>query len=282
MPTAAQIREAVTHYLKTVADGTPDEIAACYAPDATLEDPVGSAPVRGREAIARFYGAAPGGGRRSAQLLALRVAGDTAAFHFLVRTELSGAIVEVAPIDVMTFDESARITSMRAFWGDGDLHAGPRGGSHEDSRQTVSVGMDRQAITDVVNQYAYALDIRDWAALDDVFTADAVVRYGGPDSPPLEGRQAVITAIRSSLGGCGPCQHLLGNHLVDVQGDRAVAVCKARVFHYGAGPRAELIPYECFGVYRDRLRRTPEGWRIEERTFEIHLATGDQDVLQPA
>ncbi|MFF5966455.1 nuclear transport factor 2 family protein [Streptomyces collinus] len=146
----------------------------------------------------------------------------------------------------------------------------------------MSLSEDRQAIADVVNRYAYALDSREWTALDEVFTVDAVVRYGGPQSPPIEGREKAVAFIRSFLGGCGPSQHLLGNHVIEVEGATAVAVCKARVCHFGAGARAKLAPYECFGVYRDRLRRTPEGWRIEERTFEIDLAIGDQDILQPA
>jgi len=141
---------------------------------------------------------------------------------------------------------------------------------------------DRDAVTDVVNRYAYALDGRDWALLDDVFTADAVARYGGPDSPRLEGREAIVSSIRSFLDGCGPSQHLLGNHTVVVDGDVAVATCAARVFHYGAGERATLTPYECFGVYRDRLRRTSRGWRIADRTLEVHLELGDIAILQPA
>ncbi|MFF5966454.1 nuclear transport factor 2 family protein [Streptomyces collinus] len=126
MPTAEQIREAVAHYLKTVASGTPDEIASCYAPDATVEDPVGSSPVQGRGAISRFYATAVGNTQRSTELLTLCVAGNTAAFHFLVRTELPDMTVEVDPIDVMTFDEAVQITSMRAVWGEQDLHATPQ------------------------------------------------------------------------------------------------------------------------------------------------------------
>jgi hypothetical protein len=140
---------------------------------------------------------------------------------------------------------------------------------------------DRDAIVDVVNRYAYSLDERDWALLDQVFAVDATGQYGGPGSP-LEGLEAIGASIRSFLDGCGPSQHLLGNHIVEVNGDEAVSRCKARVYHYGAGERAALTPYECFGVYRDRLRRTPEGWRIAERVFDVQHAVGDIKILQPA
>ncbi|MGW9131860.1 nuclear transport factor 2 family protein [Streptomyces sp. NPDC055681] len=101
---------------------------------------------------------------------------------------------------------------------------------------------DRDAVVDVVNFYTYALDEREWRLLDHVFTADAVGYYGGPGSAPLEGRAAVVASIRSFLDGCGPTQHLLGNHIVTIDGDKAVARCKARIYHYGAGERAALPP----------------------------------------
>ncbi|GII85255.1 steroid Delta-isomerase [Sphaerisporangium siamense] len=115
-----KITDAVVRYLDAVANGTADDIAACYAPDGTLEDPVGSEPRRGRAAIREFYSGLEGARRRT-ELLTVRVAGDSAAFHFRVRTELADQTFEVEPIDVMTFDEEQRITSMRAFWSPGDM-----------------------------------------------------------------------------------------------------------------------------------------------------------------
>lgn len=141
---------------------------------------------------------------------------------------------------------------------------------------------DRDAIVEAVNRYAYGLDGRDWKLLDQVFTEDAVARYGGPDGALLDGRAAIVASIRAHLDGCGPTQHLLGNHIVTVEGDEAIAHCKARVYHQGAGTRAELTPYECFGVYEDRLKRTPEGWRIAERHFNVHHQVGDFAILRPA
>jgi steroid delta-isomerase len=120
MPSAEQIRATVTRYLAAVADGTARDIADCYAPDATVEDPVGSEPRRGRAAIEEFYTPLEAASRET-KLLTIRVAGDSAVFHFLVRTKLPGQTVEVEPIDLMTFNADGLITSMRAFWSEGDL-----------------------------------------------------------------------------------------------------------------------------------------------------------------
>jgi hypothetical protein len=138
--------------------------------------------------------------------------------------------------------------------------------------------VERQAIIAVLNSYAHCLDARDWPGLDEVFHPDATAVYGRR----LESRSAIVDSIRGFLGGCGPSQHLLGNYEIHVDGDNAEAVTKARVIHVGAGPRAGLTSYEAIGVYRDRLVRTPGGWRITHRTFDVQISIGDIAVLQPA
>lgn len=137
---------------------------------------------------------------------------------------------------------------------------------------------DREAIADTVNRYTYALDDRDWDLLDEVFAPDAVARYGGAEAPAVRGRADIVTMIRSFLDRCGPSQHLLGNHVVDIAGDTATSTCKARVLHIGAGENAN-VTYECVGVYRDRLCRSAQGWRIVERTFVIDIELGDRSAV---
>ncbi|WP_063061469.1 nuclear transport factor 2 family protein [Nocardia sienata] len=123
MPEPEQIRAAVHRYLDAVATGTAADIAALYEENATLEDPVGSPSHTGRAAIEKFYGSLESA-RRSTELLSLRVSGDSAAFGFRVVTETGEQTITVEPIDVMTFDEFARITSMRAFWSAEDISFG--------------------------------------------------------------------------------------------------------------------------------------------------------------
>lgn len=137
---------------------------------------------------------------------------------------------------------------------------------------------ESDAIADVVNRYAYALDDRDWRRLDEVFAPDVVVRYGSADAPAIEGRVATVAMIRSFLDHRGPSQHLLGNMIVDIDGDTASTTCKARVFHMGAGPHTDKT-YECAGVYRDTLTRTAAGWRITERVFDIHFELGRREEV---
>jgi hypothetical protein len=129
-------------------------------------------------------------------------------------------------------------------------------------------------ITTALNRLSAAFDRRDWAAVRRLM-ADDVVAYG------QHGVEAVIDdSLRRHLGGCGPTQHLLGNYDVEVDGDLARSVTQARVFHQGAGIRAELW-WECLGEYRDTWARTEAGWRMTSRLFEVRIARGDIEVLQP-
>jgi SnoaL-like domain len=137
---------------------------------------------------------------------------------------------------------------------------------------------ERQQIIDTLNAYATCLDTRDWLGLSHVFHPQAAGVYGAT----LTGRVAIIESIRSFLDGCGPSQHLLGNYQIVIDGDEAQSLTKARVLHVGTGERAHLTPYEAIGVYRDRHLRTSEGWRIIHRHFDVHITTGDINILHPA
>ncbi|TLF72576.1 nuclear transport factor 2 family protein [Nocardia cyriacigeorgica] len=123
MASADDIRAAVRRYLDTVANGSAKDIAALYTDDATVEDPVGSPPHIGRAAIEKFYSALESV-KVSTELHNVRVAGAEAAFGFRVITDTGEQTIVIEPIDVMTFDEDARITSMRAFWSPDDISLG--------------------------------------------------------------------------------------------------------------------------------------------------------------
>jgi 3-phenylpropionate/cinnamic acid dioxygenase small subunit len=133
---------------------------------------------------------------------------------------------------------------------------------------------DRLDVIDVVNRYATALDSRDWDLLDRVFAADVKAEFGRS----YAGCEAVKELVRRHLGGCGPTQHLLANHRVEVSGDEASCVASVRAFHAGRGAQAGQI-YELLGEYHDRLRRTGAGWRISSRRMVVSHELGTRAVL---
>ncbi|MBV8965487.1 MAG: nuclear transport factor 2 family protein [Mycobacteriaceae bacterium] len=120
MPSADDYIATVHRYLELLASGSADEIAALYTDDATIEDPVGSDVRRGRDAVHEFY-AAIEGLDKEAELLTLRAAGNEAAFWWRLTVAAGDSGTRIEPISVMTFDEDAKITSMRAFWSPSDV-----------------------------------------------------------------------------------------------------------------------------------------------------------------
>ena len=108
--------KTVNRYLETVSQGRPDDIAALYAEDATVEDPVGGEVHIGRQAIRGFYGAIENV-KAQTDVLTLRALGNEAAFHWTLSLDFGGSGMSIDIISTMTFDEECQIASMKAYWG---------------------------------------------------------------------------------------------------------------------------------------------------------------------
>jgi steroid delta-isomerase len=116
MPSAEQITQTVHRYLEFVSKGQPDEIAALYADDATVEDPVGGEVHIGRQAIRGFYGTLENV-KAQTEMLTLRALGNEAAFHWTLSIDFGGSGMRIDIISTMTFDDDGKIASMKAYWG---------------------------------------------------------------------------------------------------------------------------------------------------------------------
>lgn len=136
--------------------------------------------------------------------------------------------------------------------------------------------LEQARIQSVLNLYATALDARDWAALDGVFTADASANYG--ELGEFRGRQAIVDLVSHVLNQCGPTQHLLGNYRIAVDGDSATAACYLQAIHVGLGAHQGKL-MTVWGEYRDRLVKTADGWRIVHRQLAGIHAEGDIGVV---
>lgn len=121
MSSAEQNTQTVHRYLEAVEKGATDDIANLYASDATVEDPVGGEVHIGRQAIHGFY-ANITGAQCTSELVTLRALGHEAAFFWRLTVkfgESGGMRIEI--ISVMTFDDEAKITSMKAYWSQDDV-----------------------------------------------------------------------------------------------------------------------------------------------------------------
>jgi steroid delta-isomerase len=115
---AATIRATVEAYCAAFTAGDGAAYVALFAEDAWLEDPVGSPRIEGHEAIGGFFEQSSSMAESIELRLtgSVRVAAGEAAFPMQARPSIGGTTFGVDIIDVMTFDDAGRITTMRAFW----------------------------------------------------------------------------------------------------------------------------------------------------------------------
>jgi 3-phenylpropionate/cinnamic acid dioxygenase small subunit len=136
----------------------------------------------------------------------------------------------------------------------------------------------KQAITELLFAYGYALDARDWDALRACFIAEVVGHYG---DDPLYGYEAIEQMCRTTLDPLSVSQHLIGSVVVTVDPDsatNATSTCYLHAQH--VRPGAEGGEQFIFaGRYLDRLTRTPDGWRIADRTLEAMWTAGNPGVI---
>jgi steroid delta-isomerase len=110
---ADEIAQVVSSYMRSIERGNADEVATLFADNAIFHNPVGGDVYRGREEIRAAYRAWLDGYKPGVDLVSLNAAGGEAAVHFQVSQD--GQRIDV--IDVITFDQEAKMTSLRAYYG---------------------------------------------------------------------------------------------------------------------------------------------------------------------
>jgi len=124
-------------------------------------------------------------------------------------------------------------------------------------------------------QFARAMDDRNWALLDDVTTADIDADLG---TGKLSGRAAMVAVMRHFLDQCGTTQHMLGNVLIDVNGDTARSQAYVADMHLG-GEGAEDITFRTLGRYLDKWCKVDGRWLMCERVKENRATVGSLAVF---
>ena len=132
--------------------------------------------------------------------------------------------------------------------------------------------MDREAIVNVLNLYAGALDAHGWDLFDAVFAADVEADYPGTlHWHDLATFKRDFATYHEALASH---QHVMTNHQVVVDGDVANSLTYGsfRLFEHDRGAGIELREGACW--YDDSWLRTAAGWRIRKRVARVFWATG--------
>lgn len=138
---------------------------------------------------------------------------------------------------------------------------------------------DRLEIQQLVVDYSTAIDMKDFDALDKVFTEDAYVDYRAMGG--IDGRYPIVKAwLGEALCAFPAHQHMISNISIVLDGDEASGriVCfNPMEVALANGTRQTFF----LGLwYVDRYTRTPAGWRIAQRSEEKSYGFNVPDTLQ--
>jgi ketosteroid isomerase-like protein len=133
---------------------------------------------------------------------------------------------------------------------------------------------DRFEIQDLMVGYCYAVDDRDFDALDQYFTDDAVIDY--TEMVPVKGSLTEIKEfLRVSLAPITNFQHAVSTTQYKIDGDIAESrtVCSNPMVVPGDDGQPQTL---FFGLwYIHQFRRTADGWRIshlrEKKCYDHNL-----------
>ncbi len=140
----------------------------------------------------------------------------------------------------------------------------------------MDVTSDRQQIIDLAIAYTWALDTKQLDELDQVFAEDAV---GDLRGVVCNGRDEIKARIGGAVLRLDATQHLVANHQVAVDGDRATHRCHLQSQHVLAGCDGGEN-YIVGGYYQDQLVRTADGWRIAHRLMQQTWTEGNPGVVK--
>ena len=126
---------------------------------------------------------------------------------------------------------------------------------------------DRLAIRDLIDRYNDAVNHRDWAALRETFTEDAIWEVAAPVNLRFQGAGEIAGGIRGSVGR----QEFLvqsSSAIVIEQTTSELASARSTMIEMGR-PKEGGPGMHAAGTYYDELAKVNGKWRFKHRIFRV-------------
>jgi hypothetical protein len=139
---------------------------------------------------------------------------------------------------------------------------------------------DKLAIHEMIARYSYTYDGRDAAGFAQLFVEDGVfeIFFAGANSPSvrLESRNEIrnwaAQRLQERTGRFTSRHYQSGTLFDELLSNVARTRTMVLVTHQGTADAAPRITDS--GVYHDRWRKTPEGWRLAHRAAHVDRDSG--------
>jgi len=120
---------------------------------------------------------------------------------------------------------------------------------------------DRQDIYDAVMRYCRGVDRLDMELMKSAYHPGGIDHHTGFSGNVDDYATWVSAALRRFKG----TMHLIGNHMVEIDGDRAVVDSYGNAIHWGDPPDDPRINFTTGFRYVDHMERRDGRWAIVER-----------------
>lgn len=140
--------------------------------------------------------------------------------------------------------------------------------------------LDRSALIDLVSSYAVLMDRREWSLYRSIFADELDISFPDWTSGPTTRISADewVNIVRRTLTGYRATQHMLVNHLVELNGDKAVVHSHMTARHVFSDDEEEHLG----GHYAHHAARTEGGWKLTAVHLTSNWDKGPRELFQRA
>lgn len=142
----------------------------------------------------------------------------------------------------------------------------------------------RELVMETTTKVTWYVDLRRWDEIADLFTDTVTVDYtslnGG--EPTVVNSADQVRGWRAGLGHLDATQHVISNHLVDVDEVARTATATAHfVATHLLRDSVGSSRWTLGGHYHWALRELDGRWRITSMTMTVIWADGNQAIMNP-
>jgi hypothetical protein len=137
--------------------------------------------------------------------------------------------------------------------------------------------LDRAAICDLVDHYAFGIDLRDWALYRSIFADEVHADFGWSGVDQTLPADEWVSLVAATLSPFDATHHRMTNKLVSLDGDRGRVRAQMTARHV-LGDEQHMIG----GHYTHDVVRSGDEWRIARLTLAVTWEVGDRALFERA